>query len=49
MNIMYLTNGLVKLIPDPGKKLVYAKDGKEHSEAIVTEEEIEKFSEVEGE
>lgn len=49
MNITYLTNGLVRLEPDSGKILVYAKDGKEHSEAIVTEEEIEKFSEVEGE
>ena len=49
MKIMHLTNGLVKLEPDLGKRLVYAKDGKEHSEAIVTEEEIEKFSEVEGE
>ena len=49
MIIMYLSNNLVRLEPDPGKKLIYAKDGKEHSEAIVTEEEIEKFSEVEGE
>ena len=31
MNITYLTNGLVKLVPDSGKKLIYAKDGKEHS------------------
>ena len=49
MDVCSIGETLIKIKPDSGKKLVYAKDGKEHSEAIVAEEEIEKFSEVEGE
>ena len=48
MKIQNLGNGIVKITPDDGKKLIYKLDRKEHSEAIVDEKEIQYFYE-EGE
>jgi hypothetical protein len=38
MKIQNLENGIVKITPDAGKKLIYKLDRKEHSEAIVDED-----------
>ena len=47
MKIINLSNGKVKLLPDEGKLLYCDLDKKEHSEAIVDQEYIKYFSEVE--
>lgn len=45
MKIENLGNGIVKITPDEGKKLIYALDKNEHSEAIVKEENAKYFRE----
>lgn len=45
MKIQNLENGIVKITPDKGKKLIYKLDMKEHSEAIVDEKEVQYFYE----
>lgn len=45
MKIQNLENGLVKITPDSGKELIYKRDKKQHSEAVVKENEIQYFYE----
>lgn len=46
MKTTILENGYVRLVPDEGKVMEYAADGRQYSEVVCKEREIKDYREV---